>query len=74
MTLTQINRLANSIYQFELIAQDSEAPEDKKNEARSQISSIALMLSRLPNGMEAMEKIDMIVEKRLDSLKNKKEG
>lgn len=68
MTRTQMNKIAESIVAFELVIQDPNAPEEKKNEARSQVSQIAAMLARLPGGLETMMQIDMMVENKLANM------
>lgn len=74
MTRSQINKLADSIVFFEKAVQNPDLPEEKRREAESQINQIAMMLSSLPNGLQIMEKVDMIVQSKLESMNIKKEG
>ena len=68
MTRTQMNKMAKSIVAFELVIQDPNVPEEKKDEARSQVSQIAAMLASLPGGLETMMQVDMMVENKLASM------
>lgn len=74
MTRKQINKIANSIALFEQTVRDLTLPEEKRREAESQINQLAMMLSRLPNGLQVMEQIDNVVQSKLESMNIKKEG
>ena len=74
MTRKQIDKLASSIVFFEQATKDPNLSEEKRKEAESQITQIAMMLSRLPNGLRIMEQIDTIVQSKLESMNIKKEG
>jgi len=68
MTRTQINKLANTIVSYEQALKDPNNSYEKKKEAESQINQIAMMLSRLPNGLRVMQQVDEVVQLKLESI------
>lgn len=69
MTNKQKNRIANELVHWELIHYNKEATSAQIKEAERKIIAISNQLMCLPNGLELMSEIDIIMQKKLEKLK-----
>lgn len=78
MTKKQIKKLAQQIVELELIHSDPSSSKEVKTNVENRIIQLSGMLSCLPNGLEVMGEIDLMVQKALaekeNNNKNEKEN
>ena len=70
MTRKQIRKMAEQIAQLELIHQNPDSSKEEKAQAERQIMQLSGMLACLPNGLDIMSEIDVLVQTRLHEKEN----
>lgn len=65
MTKKQIKKFVDQIVEQELIHRDPSSTKEQKSQAENRIIQISGMLACLPNGLELMTEIDLLVQKKI---------
>jgi hypothetical protein len=60
-----MRKIANQLYELEMVHQNPETSLTKKAEVEKEICKISNMLACLPNGMEVMEEIDIMLYEKM---------
>lgn len=67
MTRKQMNKLAQEIYQCELIHQNESSSKEEKAHAENRMMQLTKQIMCLPNGINVLMEIDAIVASKIEN-------